>query len=196
MAAPVRRFLFARTQHVLLERRLDEEISTEIAPPPGIEFRLLLPGERPDLSDLWAPVHARRMTNVFQREVDRGAIALVACSEGRVVAVDLFSGSGGLDVEVDSPGACFGFLLTEAPVARGRGIGLALAAHSFSVARERGFRTQRTHVWEGNTAMLAAGTQLLRFRIIGSARRMRVLGLTRWSWQIGGQRGRGSRLVL
>ena len=86
MAAPVRRFLFARTQHVLLERRLDEEISTEIAPPPGIEFRLLLPGERPDLSDLWAPVHARRMTNVFQREVDRGAIALVACSEGRVVA--------------------------------------------------------------------------------------------------------------
>jgi acyl carrier protein/GNAT superfamily N-acetyltransferase len=197
MAAPVRRFLFARTEHVLLERRLDEEISTEIAaPPPGIEFRVLLPGERPDLSDLWAPVHARRMTNVFQREVDRGAIALVACSGDRVVAVDLLSGSGGLDVEVNSPGACFGFLLTEARAARGLGIGLALTASSFGVARERGFRTQLTHVWTGNTTMLAAATQLLGFRIIGSARRMRVLGITRWSWQIRGERGRGARLVL
>jgi GNAT superfamily N-acetyltransferase len=196
MAAPVRRFLFARTQHVLLERRLDEESSTDIAPPPGIEFRLLLAGERPDLSDLWAPVHAQRMTNVFQREVDRGAIALVACSEDRVVAVDLFSGSGGLDVEVHTPGACFGFLLTEARGARGRGIGLALAAYSFSVARERGFRTQHTHVWKGNAAMLAAATQLLGFTIIGSARRLRVIGITRWSWQIRGQRGSGARLVL
>jgi acyl carrier protein/GNAT superfamily N-acetyltransferase len=196
MAAPARRFLFARTQHVLLERRLDEEISTEIAPPPGIEFRLLLPGERPDLSDLWAPVHARRMTKVFQREVDRGAIALVASMGHRVVAVDLLSGSGGLDVEVNSPGVCFGFLLAEARAARGRGIGLALAAYSFRVARERGFRTQLTHVWKGNTAMLAAATQLLRFRIVGSARRMRVLGISRWSWQIRGKRGRGPRLVL
>jgi acyl carrier protein/GNAT superfamily N-acetyltransferase len=196
IAAPVRRFLFARTQHVLLERRLDEESSTEIAPPPGIEFRLLLPGERPDLSDLWPPVHAGRMTNVFQREVERGAIALVACSEDRVVAVDLLSGSGGLDVEVDTPGACFGFLLTEARGARGRGIGLALAAHSFSVARERGFRTQHTHVWKGNAAMLAAATQLLGFTIIGNARRLRVIGITRWSWQIRGQRSSGARLVL
>ena len=196
LAAPVKRFLFARTEHVLLERRLDEEISTEIAPPPGIEFRLVLPGERPDLSELWAPVHVRRMTNVFQREVDRGAIALVACSEDRVVAVDLLSGSGGLDVEVNSPGACFGFLLAEAPAARGRGIGLALADHSFGVARERGFRTQLTHVWTGNSAMLAAATQLLGFRIVGSARRLHVLGITRWSWQIRGERGRGARLVL
>ena len=196
MAAPARRFLFARTQHVLLERRLDEEISTEIAPPPGIEFRLLLPGERPDLSDLWAPVHARRMTKVFQREVDRGAIALVASVGHRVVAVDLLSGSGGLDVEVNSPGVCFGFLLAEARAARGRGIGLALAAYSFRVARERGFRTQLTHVWKGNTAMLAEATQLLRFRIVGSARRMRVLGISRWSWQIRGKRGRGPLLVL
>jgi acyl carrier protein len=196
MAAPVKRFLFARTEHVLLERRLDEEISTEIAPPPGIEFRLLLPGERPDLSDLWAPVHARRMTNVFQREVDRGAIALLACSGDGVVAVDLLSGSGGLDVKVKSPGACFGFLLAEARAARGLGIGLGLAAYSFGVARERGFRTQITHVWKGNTAMLAASTQLLGFRIIGSARRTRALGISRWSWQIRGKSGRGARLVL
>jgi GNAT superfamily N-acetyltransferase len=196
MAAPVRRFLFARTEHVLLERRLGDEISTGIEPPPGIEFRLLLPGERPDLSDLWAAVHARRMTNVFQREVDRGAIALVACSEDRILAVDLLSGSGGLEVKVNSPGVCFGFLLAEARAARGRGIGLALAAYSLSVARERGFRTQRTDVWKGNTPMLAAATQLLGFSIIGSARRMQVFGISRWSWQIRGQGGRGSRLVL
>lgn len=196
MAAPVRRFLFARTQNVLFERRLDEELSTEIAPPHGIEFRLLRPGERPDLSDLWAPVHARRMTNVFQREVDRGAIALVACSGDRVVAVDLISGSGGLEVKVNSPGACFGFLLAEARAARGRGVGLALATYSFRVARERGFRTQLTHVWTGNTAMLVAATQLLGFRIIGNAQRMRVLGITRWSWQIRGKRRHGRRLVL
>ena len=114
----------------------------------------------------------------------------------RVVAVDLLSGSGGLDVEVDTPGACFGFLLTEARRARGRGVGLALAAHSFSVARERGFRTQHTHVWKGNAAMLAAATQLLGFTIIGNARRLRVIGITRWSWQIRGQRASGARLVL
>jgi acyl carrier protein/GNAT superfamily N-acetyltransferase len=196
IAAPIRRFLFVRTQHVLLERRLDDETLTDLAPPPGIEFRLLPPGVRPDLADLWAPVHARHMTNVFRREVGRGAIALVACSGDRVVAVDLLSGSGGLDVDVASPEACFGFFLEEAPVARGRGIGLALAAHSFRVARERGFRTQFIHVWKRNTAMLAAATQLLGFGIVGSARRTQVLGVSRWSWEIGGKRGRGPRLVL
>jgi GNAT superfamily N-acetyltransferase len=136
------------------------------------------------------------MTKIFQEEVDRGAIALVACSGGWVVAVDLLSGSEGLDVEVSSPGASFGFLLAEARTARGQGIGLALADYSFGVARELGFRTQLTHVWKGNTAMLAAATQLLGFRIVGNARRTRILGITRWSWQILGERGHGSRLVL
>src|SRR5262245_52509710 len=196
IAAPIRRFLFVRAQHFLLERRLDDEISAELAPPPGIELRVLPTGVRPDLADLWAPVHARHMVNVFRREVDRGAIALVACSEGRVVAVDLLSGSGGLDVEVERPETCFGFFLEEAPAARGRGIGLALAAHSFRVARERGFRTQVTHVWKRNTTMLAAATQLLGFGIVGSARRTRVLGVSRWSWEVRGTRGRGRRLVL
>ena len=196
IAAPVKRFLFVRTRHLVLERHLDSGIPTEVSAPSGIEFRLVAPAETPNLSGLWAPAHARRMTKVFQREVDRGAIALVACEAGRVVAVDLLSGSGGLEVEVTSPGACFGFLLAEARAARGRGIGLALAAYSFRVARELGFRAQLTHVWDGNTAMLAAATQLLGFRIVGSARRTRLAGISRWSWQVGGKRGRGARLVL
>src|SRR5262245_45856689 len=33
VAAPARRFLFVRTQHVLLGRRLDDETATELAPP-------------------------------------------------------------------------------------------------------------------------------------------------------------------
>jgi hypothetical protein len=44
--------------------------------------------------------------------------------------------------------------------------------------------------------MLAAATQLLGFRPIGTARRLRVLGLTGWSWEVDGRRRRGRRLVL
>lgn len=196
VAAPVRRFLFSRTRHLLLERRLDDGTQAELAPPPGIELRSLVPGERPDVSDLWAPVHARRGARVVEQALEDGAIAMVACEESRVVALDLVSASGDEEVEVVSPGVCYGFFLTEAPTARGRGIGLALADYSFVLSRERGFRAQFTHVWEGNTAMLAAATQLLGFRIVGTARRTHVAGITRWSWQIGGSRRRGPRLVL
>jgi acyl carrier protein len=196
VAAPVKRFLFHRTRHLLLERRLDDVASMELAPPPGIDLRPMTPEEKPDLSDLWAPANARQLRHVFEHAVDDGAIALVACEGSRVVALDLISGRGGEDVEIVSPGACYGFLLIEAPAARGRGIGLALAAYSFVLARELGFRVQLTHVWEGNRAMLAAATQLLGFRIIGSGRRMRVAGMTRWSWQVDGTRRRGRRLVL
>jgi acyl carrier protein/GNAT superfamily N-acetyltransferase len=196
VAAPVKRFLFHRTRHLLLERRLDDVASMELAPPSGIDVRPLAPEEKPDLSDLWAPANAKQLRHVFEQAVDDGAIALVACEGSRVVALDLISGRGGEDVVIVSPGACYGFLLLEAPAARGRGIGLALAAYSFVLARELGFRAQLTHVWEGNSAMLAAATQLLGFRIIGSGLRMRVAGMTRWSWQVGDTRRRGRRLVL
>jgi acyl carrier protein/GNAT superfamily N-acetyltransferase len=195
-AAPVKRYLFARTRHLLLERRLDDGTSTELAPPPGIELRSLAPGEKPDFSDLWAPVHARRSERVVERALEEGAIALVACEGSRAVALDLISETGDEEVEIVSPGVCYGFFLTEARAARGRGIGLALAAHSFAVARELGFRSQLTHVFEGNGAMLAAATQLLGFRTIGSAWRTRVAGITRWSWDVGQTRRRGPRLVL
>ena len=195
-AAPMQRFLFARTRHLLLERRLDQRSSTELAPPPGVELRTLAAHERPDLAELWPPVYARRMQRTFEREVAKGAIALVACEGAQVVALDLVSRRGGLDVDVKSAGSCFGYFLAEARVARGRGIGLALTAYSFAVARERGWTRQVTHVWEGNSAMLAAATQLLGFRIIGDAHRMRLAGMTRWSWRLGETQGRGPRLVL
>ena len=195
-AAPMQRFLFARTRHLLLERRLDEDSSTELAPPPGIELRTLANEERPGLADLWPPVHARRMQRIFEKEVAGGAIALVACEGARVVGLDLVSRRGGLDVEVKSPRSCFGYFLAEAQTARGRGIGLALTAYSFAVARERGWIRQFAHVWEGNSAMLAAATQLLGFRIVGHARRTHVAGITRWSWKLGETQGSGPRLVL
>jgi ribosomal protein S18 acetylase RimI-like enzyme len=196
VAAPAKRFLLHRTQHLLLERRLDNIASMVLPRPPGIDLRRLAPDEEPDLSDFWPKANARRMKHVFEQAVDDGAIALVASEGNRVVALDLISKRGDEDVEMVSPGACYGFLLAEARAARGRGIGLALAAYSFVLARELGFRAQLTHVREGNTAMLAAATQLLGFRIIGSGRRLRLAGVTRWVWQVDGTRRRGRRLIL
>ena len=194
LAAPAKRFLFSRTRHILLERPLDGV--TSFAPPPGIDLRPCRPGDEGGIAALWAPVHARRSRLVFERALRRGAIALVAVDGSRVMALDLVSADGDDEVEIVRPDACYGFFLTEGRDARGRGIGLALVAFSFRVARGRGFRVQLTHVWEGNTTMLAAATQLLGFRPIGVARRLRVAGLTQWSWQVGDKRRRGTRLLL
>jgi len=194
--APTKRFFFANTRHFLLERQLDDVTSTTLAPPPGIDLRPFMPGDEAGLSGLWAPYHERRSRRAFERALGEGAIALVACEGSRVVALDLLSATGGGEVDLVRPDACFGSYLTEARRARGRGIGLALVAYSFRVARERGFRAQLTHVWEDNTAMLASATQLLGFRTIGTARRTRVAGLTWWSWELDGRRQRGPRLVL
>jgi GNAT superfamily N-acetyltransferase len=142
-------------------------------------------------------VHARRSRRDFEQALRNGAIALVACERGQIVAVDLLSANGDHEVDVLGTNACYGFYLTESRTARGRGIGLALIAFSFEVARERGFRAQLTHIWEGNTPMLVAATQLLGFRTIGVARRRRVAGFTRWSWvEEDGRLRRGPRLVL
>jgi acyl carrier protein/GNAT superfamily N-acetyltransferase len=196
VVAPVKRFLYMRSRHLVLERSLDDPAPATPAPLTQIELRTLAPGDKPDLSELWTPVHARPMARRFEQAVDDGAVPLVACEDGRVIALDVISDSGYMDVQVRSPGACFAFLLTEARAARGRGIGLALVAYSFAVARELGFRKQLTHVWEGNTAMLAASTQLLGFSVVGSARRTQVAGLARWTWDVGGTKGSGRRLVV
>lgn len=195
-AAPVKSFVFSRTRYLLLERRLDTGSGVTVAPPAGVELRRLEREEESGLDHLWAPVHVRRSRQMLERALSEGATALVACEGGRILAIDVVSPRGSDEARVLSPDACYGFLLAEAREARGRGIGLALAAYSFAVARRLGFRSQLAHVWEGNTAMLAAATQLLAFRTIGSARRTHVAGITRWSWQTNGAWQRGRRLVL
>jgi acyl carrier protein/GNAT superfamily N-acetyltransferase len=196
MLAPVKQFAFAYSRNFVLERRLDDITTAPIEAPPGIDLRRYAPGDEGRLAGLWpafAERHGRRFLGQSLRE---GAIALVAANGSRIVALDLLSRNGGEEVEVEQPDACFGYWLTEAPTARGRGIGLALVAYSLLVARECGFRAQLTWVAEDNTAMLAAATQLLGFRSIGTASRLRLLGLTRWSWDVRGRRGRGRQLVL
>jgi acyl carrier protein/GNAT superfamily N-acetyltransferase len=195
-AAPVKRFLFSNTRHLLLERRLDDLTTALLEPPPGIDLRPLAPGEEDVLSGLWPPVHERRSRRSVERSLREGATALVAREGDRVLAIDLLSATGAEEVDVVRPDACYGFQLTETREARGRGIGLALVAYSLRVARELGFRFQLTDVWEGNVAMLASATQLLGFRMIGEARRTRVAGFTRWSWEMLGVSNRGPRLVL
>jgi acyl carrier protein/GNAT superfamily N-acetyltransferase len=196
MLAPAKQFAFAYSRNFVLERRLDDVTTASIEPPPGIDLRRYAPGDEGRLAGLWpafAEPHGRRF---LDRSLREGAIALVATEGSRIVALDLLSGTGEEEVEVEQPDACFGYWLTEAPAARGRGIGLALVAYSLPVARECGFRAQLTWVAEDNTAMLAAATQLLGFRSIGTASRLRLLGHTRWSWDVRGRRGRGRKLVL
>ena len=194
LAAPVKQFAFGFSRTFVLERELDDPGALHGGPPPGIVLRPYAPDD--DLSDLWPSFEEAHGRRFLARQIREGAIALVAAEGRRVVALDLVSASGEDEVRVEEPGACFGYWLTEAPDARGRGIGLALVAYSLGFARERGFRTQVTWVGEDNTAMLAAATQFLGFRSIGTASRLRVMGLTRWSWDIRGRRGSGGKLVL
>jgi acyl carrier protein/GNAT superfamily N-acetyltransferase len=196
MLAPLKQFVFGHSRNFVLERRLDDVTTAPVGPPPGIELRRYEPGDEGRLAGLWPSFADRHGHRVLAQSVREGAIALVAVDRNRIVALDLLSATGEEEVEVEQPGACFGYWLTEAPAARGRGIGLALVAYSLVVARERGFRTQVTWVAEDNSAMLAAATQLLGFRSIGTASRLRLLGLTRWSWDVRGRRGRGGQLVL
>lgn len=196
LAAPVKQFAFGYSRNFVLERRLDDVGAMEVDAPPGIVLRPYAPEDEDGLAGLWPAFTERHARRFLRESLEQGAIALVAVEGSRIVALDLLSATGEEEVEVRSSGACFGYWLTEAPGARGRGIGLALVAYSLGVAQERGFRTQLTWVAEDNAAMLAAATQLLGFRSIGTASRLRILGLTRWSWQLGGRRGRGKRLVL
>jgi acyl carrier protein len=196
LAAPLARFLFSGLRVLLLERTLEDRALTSFAPPAGVELRAYRPEDEARLEGLWAPYEERGRRLSLARNLKEGAIALVAVEGSRVVALDLLSTTGDEDVEVVRPGVCYAFALSEARSAGGRGIGLALADYSFRVARELGLRAQLTYVWEGNAPMLAAATQLLGFRPIGSGRRRRVLGVKRWSWEVDGRRGRGPRLLL
>lgn len=197
LAWPAKRFVFARSTHLLLERSLDVD-SAPVAPPPGIELRAYVPADEKSLAGLWPDFTRRSSRQMVDRWLREGAIPLVASDGNRIVALDLLSTTGDpgnieLRRERDT---CWGLYLVEAPDFRGRGIGLALLAHSLRVARERGFRAQLTAVRQDNKPMVAAAVQLLGFRRIGHAQRTHVLGVTRWSWEIDGRSGRARRLVI
>lgn len=196
LVAPAKQFALGYSRTFVLERSLDDVGAMPVEPPPGIVLRLYAPEDEAGLSGLWPAFAERHARRFLRRSLREGAIALLAAEGNRIVALDLLSATGEDEVEVIEADACFGYWLAEAPAARGRGIGLALVAYSLGVARERGFGAQLTWVAQDNTAMLAAATQLLGFRSIGTASRLRVLGLTRWSWDVRGRRGRGRRLVL
>jgi acyl carrier protein/GNAT superfamily N-acetyltransferase len=196
LVAPAKRFLFARNRQILLERRLDEQAETSFPAPPGVVLRPFEAGDQERLTGLWAPFNERSGRRDLKRWLRRGATALVAAEEGRVVAIDLLAAEGEDEVRVTRSDACYGFYLAEAPAVRGRGVGLALVAYSFAQARELGFRAQLAYVRDDNTAMLAAATQLLGFMPIGTALRTHVLGVSRWSWEIDGRRNSGPALVL
>ncbi len=195
VAAPAKRFLFTRDRNVILERSLDADPVPARAPEPVV-LRTFEPGDENRLTGLWAPFNEASGRHGLREWLQRGATALVAVEDEAVVAVDVVSDDGDEDVRLSRPHACYGVYLAEAPAVRGRGIGLALVNYSFEHARKRGFRTQLTYVREDNTPMLAATTQLLGFEVIGSGLRTHVAGVTRWSWQVDGRRGRGPALVL
>ena len=192
------RVLFKRTRHYLLERRLDGREQSAIETPPGVDLRPYRASDDADLAGVWPDFDEKRSRCAMERWLDDGAVALVAAQGSRVVAVDLLSADGDRgEVELaPSRGACWGLHLTEAPDVRGRGIGLALLAYSLRVAEQLGFVAQITAVRDDNAPMLTACVQLLGFRQLGIARRTRILGITRWSWEIDGLRQRGPRLSL
>jgi acyl carrier protein/GNAT superfamily N-acetyltransferase len=197
LLAPVKQFAFAHSRNLVLERRLDDDAGLpQIEPPSGVVVRPYAAGDEGGLAGLWPSFTERHGRSYLRRSLRKGVIVLVAAEEMRIVALDLLSPAGEEEVQIARGDACYGYWLAEAPAARGRGIGLSLLAYSLRFARERGFRTQLTYVADTDTLMLAAATQLLGFRPIGTARRLRVLGLTGWSWEVDGRRGRGRRLVL
>lgn len=198
LAWHTKRFLFERSEHYVMERRLDEGEHPTIGPPRGIDLRPYTRADEGIMAGLWPDFDERRSRREMQRWLADGAIALVAVEGSRVVALDLLSVDGNRgEVELaPARGACWGLHLVEAPDVRGRGIGLALLAYSLRVSRGRGFRAQLATVRSDNAPMIAACTQLLGFRAIGMARRTRVLGITRWSWEIEGFRRRGRLLSI
>jgi GNAT superfamily N-acetyltransferase/acyl carrier protein len=193
-ARRLQRFVFTRDRNVVLERRLDDELA-EPAPPEGVELRHYEPGD--DLSGLWPWFEQESGRRDLAQALSQGAIALAAAQGDRIVALDLVSAEGEIDVRLtEQRAACYGYRLDVSPAVRGSGVGAALLAYSLRVARERGFRSQLTFVHEDNRQMLVTATHTLGFRPVGRAVRTSVVGRTRWSWDVQGRRGAGPALLL
>ena len=185
-------------KYVLLERVLHTPPLQDIAVQPGVELRPYSSADRDGLAELWPPYLARVAGRKFDSWIAAGAIAVVAVDDRRIVGLSVVSGTGEPGEVVVRPGqrACWGIYLREASHARGRGIGFALLSYSLADSIARGFRKQFSIVKTSNAPMLIATTQLLGFRSIGRVTRMRLMGVTRWSWEIDGCAGRGFRLTV
>jgi acyl carrier protein/GNAT superfamily N-acetyltransferase len=196
LARPAVKWTFASSRHVILERALQTSELVSGEPPAGVTLREGIPTGA-DVSGLWPDYLEAESRSSVEQWLQDGAWALAAVEGERVVALDIISITGSEEVALSAGRrACWGHSLFEAPAVRGRGIGLALLAYSLRSASERGFRSQLAMVRDDNRPMLAACTQLLGFQTVGTARRRRVLGVTRWNWEVGGRPGRGPRLTL
>lgn len=196
LAWPPARFMFARSRHFILERPVRASEQAMVEPPPGVTLQEGIPAGA-DLSGLWPDFVEKRSRRLVERWLREGAWSLAALEGERVVALDLLSAAGYDEIELRAERlACWGLYLVEAPAVRGRGIGLALLAYSLQSASDRGFCAQLTSVRDDNRPMIAACMQILGFRRLGTATRTRMLGATRWSWEVEGRTGRGRRLTL
>ena len=196
LARPAVKWVFASSRHVILERPLQGSELVSGEPPTGVTLQEGIPTGA-DLSGLWPDYLEAGSRRSVEQWLGDGAWALAAVEDERVVALDILSITGSEEVELSAERrACWGHSLFEAPAVRGRGIGLALLAYSLTSASERGFRSQLAMVRDDNRPMLAACTQLLGFQTVGTASRRRVLGVTRWTWEVEGRPGRGRRLTL
>jgi acyl carrier protein/GNAT superfamily N-acetyltransferase len=195
-AWPAVRFTLSRSRHVILERPLQVPGPTVVEPPAGVTLHDGIPTGA-DFSGLWPDYLEARSRRSVEQWLRDGAWALAAVEGDRVVALDLLSTTGSEEVELrPDRHACWGHSLFEASAVRGRGIGLSLLAYSLRSANERGFRSQLAMVRDDNRPMLTACIQLLGFGRLGTASRTRVLGVTRWTWEIDGRTERGRRLAL
>jgi len=185
-------------EYVLLERPLANPAPIHVPIPPDVELRTYSPTDRDALEELWPLYLARNAGSKVDLWLSTGARADVAVQGRRIVGLSIVSATGEPGEVVVEPArrACWGIYLREAPDARGRGIGIALLAQSLAESQARGFSAQMSSVRVNNAPMLLATTQLLGFRPIGRATRMRILGVTRWSWEVQGRPGKGSKLVL
>ena len=194
-ALGLQRWAASRHELTVLVCDLERPLAAS-APPTGIAIAVLPPDDAGEaLAEVWpaglAPLERRRL----RRHLRHGVTCLVATENGRALAYDLLAATGDGEVQT-APGTCLGFDLYERREARGRGIGPSLLAASLETARVLGFRYQATIVLTRNRPMIAAATQLHGFAVAGRARRVRLLGLTRWRWQLRGKAGSGWRLPI
>lgn len=168
---------------------------------PDIDVELRIAGfhDEEPLSRIEVVQHDKTMSaGYFRERLESGFICLVAYHNGQVVGVDWVSDEGqeeyvttGLKFEMEAD-SCYGLELYEDKRHMGKGIGLALLAHSLGVCRDKGYRRQITWVDGRNTPMLSSSVQLLGARKIGEFRVRRILNRPHTTWTLEGRKGSGN----